>query len=112
MTIDENNATSIKLLWSPPPLWAVPGIIRYYNLSYRVLNISDSEITSLAHVETSYTIAGLTPYTLYEINISAFTVSTGPQYTLFVMTDEAGLYDNLAQWFSTTGNQLLQYVVV
>lgn len=72
---------------------AVPGIIRYYNLSYRLSNISDSDIISLTlnQDEKPYTISGLNPYSLYEVNISAFTVSTGPAYTIFVMTDEAGL---------------------
>ena len=92
MTIIAVNARSVHLRWSPPPLWTVPGIIRYYNLSYRLLNISNSEIITKAHDEMSYNIAELNPYSFYEINISAFTVSTGPQYTLFVMTDEAGLY--------------------
>ena len=92
MTIAKVNPRSIQIVWSPPPSWVVPGIIRHYNLSYRLLNISDSEIISVEHDETSYTIDGLTPCSFYEINISAFTVSTGPSYTLFVLTDETGLY--------------------
>lgn len=91
VTLVEVNGTSINFLWSPPPLSAVPGIIRFYNLSYRLLNISNSEITTLEHDETAYTIEGLNPYSFYEINISAFTVSTGPAYTLFVLTSETGL---------------------
>ena len=91
VTLVQVNGTSINLLWSPPSLSAVPGIIRFYNLSYRLLNISNSEIATLEHDETTYTIDGLSPYSFYEVNISAFTVSTGPAYTLFVLTSETGL---------------------
>lgn len=101
VTLLEVNGTSIKLLWSPPPLSAVPGIIRFYNLSYRLLNDSNLEITKLEHDETTYTIEGLNPYSFYEINISAFTVSTGPAFTLFVLTSEAGLCLLFAKFAST-----------
>ncbi|XP_028392900.1 uncharacterized protein LOC114517402 [Dendronephthya gigantea] len=89
VTIVELTASSIKLQWSPPEPSAVPGIIRFYNLTYRLLNTSDSEITSLTEDETSYTIVGLRAYSYYLINISAFTVSIGPTRSLYILTNEA-----------------------
>ena len=92
VTLVDVQARSIELLWSPPPAHAVPGILRFYNVSYRLLNVSNSEIEDLTREQTSYTINDLNPYSLYELNISAFTVASGPAYSVVVMTSEAGLY--------------------
>ena len=56
------------------------------------MNISDSETISLtlSGDDRSRTLSGLTPYSLYQVNISAFTVSTGPSHSVFVMTEQAG----------------------
>ena len=70
----------------------MPGILRYYNISYRVLNISDSEVVELTAPSnrTSYSIEGLTGLMLCEINITAFTIGAGPSQTIRVLTHEGG----------------------
>ena len=90
MTVENFNVTAIELGWLPPKESAVPGIVRYYNLSYRIMNDSRSEITTIS-VEGStltYTVAGLTGLTLVQFNISAFTVASGPVHTIMAMTEE------------------------
>ena len=70
----------------------MPGIIRYYNISYRVLNISDSEEVevSVPAGSTSYLIQDLTGLMLCEINVTAITVKAGPSKMINVLTNEGG----------------------
>ena len=70
----------------------MPGNLRYYNISYRVLNISDSEVVELSvpGSATSYSIDGLTGLMLCEINITAITIDSGPAHTLSAITLEGG----------------------
>ena len=92
VTVLNFNITAIELSWLPPNESAVPGIVRYYNLSYRIMNDSRSEITTIS-VESStltYTIADLTAFSLVQINITAFTVASGPVHTMMAMTEEGG----------------------
>ena len=70
----------------------MPGVLRYYNISYRVLNISDSEVVELSvpAATTTHLIDGLTGLLLCEINVTAYTVDVGPAQTIRVITDEGG----------------------
>ena len=78
--------------WLPPNESAVPGIIRNYIFSYRILNESSSGITSLTLKASTlkYVIDGLFALSWVQINISAFTVSSGPEQTIMALTDEGG----------------------
>ncbi|XP_028409028.1 uncharacterized protein LOC114531613 isoform X2 [Dendronephthya gigantea] len=84
------TTSSIQIKWFPPPKSAVPGILRYYNISYRVLNISDSEVVELSVPvsTTTHLIEGLTGLLLCEINVTAYTVDVGPVQTIRVITNE------------------------
>jgi hypothetical protein len=92
VTVENVDVNEIELSWSPPNVSAVPGILRYYNFSYRILNDSSSEMTShsLANTTLTYTVTNLLGLSLVQINISAFTVASGPVYTLMVLTEEGG----------------------
>ena len=84
------TTSSIQLEWQPPE--NVPGNLRYYNISYRVLNISDSEVVELSvpGSATSYSIDGLTGLMLCEINITAITIDAGPSQAIRAITPEGG----------------------
>ncbi len=86
------NVTDIELSWLPPNVSDTNGILRYYNLSYRVLNDSSSEIISLSLVNTTlrHVISNLLGLSLVQINISAFTIGSGPVQTIMVLTEEGG----------------------
>ena len=90
VSVTQITTSSIQLEWLPPP--DVPGIIRYYNISYRVLNISNSEEVevSVSSDSTSYLIQELTGLMLCEINVSAITVKPGPSEMIKVLTNEGG----------------------
>ena len=92
ITFVDVTTFSMKVLWSPPPAYSVPGIIRYYNLTYRVLNYSDFEIVSRSFPGnvTSYVLEGLTGLLQCEVNITAFTVRSGPMSTTIAFTAEGG----------------------
>ncbi len=73
----------------------MPGILRNYNITYRVLNVSDSKVIelSLSSSTTSYLIEDLTGLMLCEINITAITIGAGPTQTIRAITREGGRLD-------------------
>ena len=94
------TTSSILLEWQRPAV--VPGMLRYYNISYRVLNISDSEVVELSMPgsATSYLIDDLTGLMLCEINITAVTIDAGPVETVRAMTLEGRKFWYFKQGFS------------
>ncbi len=78
--------------WEPPPAISVPGIIRLYNVTYRNLNYTNENLTTLepGANDDSLVMENLHGLTLYEINITAITILPGPWRTLFVLTEEGG----------------------
>lgn len=84
--------STITVQWFPPPSDSVPGIIRWYNLTYRNLNGSDSNVKTLQFdaIVTSHKLENLAGLTLYEINVTAFTILPGPWSSTLAITDEGG----------------------
>ena len=83
------SSTSIRFLWSPPPLESQNGIIREYRI-----NITEAETRSIFIVTTATTslvVPSLHPHYTYHCQVTAHTVASGPYSTvLIVKTPEDG----------------------
>ena len=78
----------IFLDWSPPPPHSQNGVIREYRV-----NVTEVKTGMEFHFTTTATaifVPFLHPYYTYECVISAYTVATGPNAEVTVMTPEDG----------------------
>ena len=84
LTVAETEVANISLTWQPPLLEDRNGIIQGYIV--RVSSISGAPDTR--EITTAYmniTITSLTPYTVYEFVVSAYTaVGTGPSSNILL----------------------------
>lgn len=69
------NSRSIKVVWSPPPLFTLHGILQGYKIYYKPVRFDEDESDSNAVVssELEATITGLSKYTNYSLQVLAFT---------------------------------------
>ena len=86
------NATSINpyvisLLWEQPPPVHQNGIIQYY-IVY-VSETNTGRFWTFYSVDPSLLVSALHPYYVYECDVAAITVGTGPFATVTVQTNEA-----------------------
>ena len=92
LTVAETDVTNISLTWQPPLLEDRNGIIQGYIV--RVLSISGAPDTR--EITTTYmniTITSLTPYTVYECVVSAYTaVGTGPSSNILLARTQPTSY--------------------
>ncbi|OWF38939.1 Down syndrome cell adhesion molecule [Mizuhopecten yessoensis] len=69
------NSQAIKVIWSPPPLFTLHGILQGYRILYKPVRKDEDE--SDANIETSskleVTISNLQKYTNYSIQVLAYT---------------------------------------
>ncbi|XP_062570430.1 cell adhesion molecule DSCAM-like isoform X2 [Saccostrea cucullata] len=86
------NSRSIKVVWSPPPLFTLHGILQGYKIYYKPVRFDEDESDANAVVssELEATITGLSKYTNYSLQVLAFTrkgegVRCSP---LFVLTQQ------------------------
>ena len=89
------DGRSVEVVWSPPE--RPNGLIIFYNLIARNrAKPSDTVVTKVNDVETfNATMAGLTPYTRYDITITAFTSGgNGTSPSVNVTTLQAGWLSN------------------
>ena len=102
------NARSLSLSWEPPPPDSLNGIIRKYIINLTDLYTGESAIHK--SYNTSVKLCGLHPFTVYQVSVSAFTISAGP-YTeiLEAVTEEDGEFGILHCTFSVhSSKQFLQ----
>ena len=86
------NATSINpyvisLQWEQPPPVHRNGIIQYYIVYVSETNTGRS--WTFYSVDPSLLVSALHPYYVYECDIAAITVGTGPFAVVTVQTNEA-----------------------
>ena len=86
-------------LTQPLPLESRNGVIRGYYVLYKQSNRLGNNITVKGGDRRSYTIRSLEPYSLYVIEIQAFTRAGVSPKSKFkkVRTLEDGMYDSITQ---------------
>ena len=88
LTITETEVTNISLTWQFPPPDERNGVVLGFivRLSSVSLRTETREITT---VYTNITVTSLTPYTVYECVVSAYTsVGTGPPSSIILARTE------------------------
>ena len=77
-SVSENvySSTGVFIWWMPPPPPNTNGIIREYSVLLQ--NSRTGTVFSYTTVKTNINITNLSPYTVYNYNVSAITVSAGP----------------------------------
>ena len=84
VTVVETEVTNISLVWQPPLLEHRNGIIQGFVV--RISSISGAADTrQITTAYTNITVTSLTPYTVYECVVSAYTaVGTGPSSNIIL----------------------------
>ncbi len=81
LTVAGTGVTNVSLMWQQPLLTERNGIILGFVV--RLSRVSGRDTRELTTVSTNITIAPLTPYTLYECVVAAYTsVGTGPSSSI------------------------------
>ena len=76
MSESVQSSSGVFIQWASPPPPDVNGIIRSYTVN--LLNTRTGAVLSYSTTQTSINITNLSPYTQYQYNVSAVTVSEGP----------------------------------
>ena len=83
------DSTSLYFSWSAPPVDQQNGIVRRYDLM--LTELETGAVFRYSTAGTNFTAALLHPNYAYQIEISAFTIGTGPaSVPLVVLTPEDG----------------------
>lgn len=77
----------ISLWWDEPPFIHQNGIIQYYIV--HILEMQTGRFWTFYSVDSTLLVGGLHPYYVYECNVAAITVRTGPFATVTIRTKEA-----------------------
>ena len=81
------NPYVISLQWEPPPPVHQNGIIQYYIV--HVSETNTGRFWTFYSVDPSLLVSALHPYYLYEFDVAAITIGTGPFASVTVQTEEA-----------------------
>ena len=85
------DSTSLYLSWTAPPLDQQNGLIRRYDLI--LTELDTGAVFSFSTARTNFTATQLHPDYSYQIEVSAFTIGSGPRSPpLVLQTDEDGEY--------------------
>ena len=84
VTVTVESSTGVFIQWSPPPPPNINGIIREYSVVLE--NTRTGTVLSYSTIKTNINITNLDPYTVYNYNVSAITVSVGPFSTALSFT--------------------------
>ena len=87
LTVTGAGVTNVSLSWQQPLPEDRNGIILGFVV--RLSNVSGSDTRELTTAYTNITVAPLTPYTLYECVVAAYTsVGTGPSSSIIFARTE------------------------
>ena len=87
LTVTEIGITNISLTWQQPLPGDRNGIILGFVV--RLSTVSDRDTRELTTAYTNITVAPLTPYTLYECVVAAYTsIGTGPSSSIIFARTE------------------------
>ena len=87
LTIVETGVTNISLAWQQPLLEDRNGVIRGFIA--RLSSVPNRETIETPTVYTNITITSLTPYTVYECTVAAYTtVGSGPPSSIILARTE------------------------
>ena len=88
LTVVATGVTNISLSWQQPSQEEINGVILGY--SVRISRVSSTETREITTVYTNLTVTSLTPYTLYECLVSAYTaIGTGPSSAIILARTES-----------------------
>jgi len=91
------DSRGIRVTWSPPPADQWHGVLTGYRVLYAPADSdsdSDGSVASVPADDSSYTVRGLRPWTLYNIWVLAYTATgDGPRSDVIVVqTAEDGQF--------------------
>ena len=81
------SSTSLLISWGPPPDPDRNGIIRAYNISYRLTSQDDSVYSDRVTNETMIELQSLEKFRQYTVVVRPYTIGAGPETSVIVLTD-------------------------
>ena len=81
------SSTSLLISWGPPPGPDRNGIIRAYNISYRLTSQDDSVYSDRVTNETMIELQSLEKFRRYTVVVRPYTIGAGPETSVIVRTD-------------------------
>jgi len=85
------SSTSLLVAWEQPPEDQVNGILLGYKVTYSKYGEIDTRKQNDSVMLNFTTISGLDKFTVYQVNVSAFTrVGNGPEANVSASTDQDG----------------------
>lgn len=85
------SSTSLLVVWEQPPEDQVNGILLGYKVTYSKYGEIDTRKQNDSVMLNFTTISGLDKFTVYQVNVSAFTrVGNGPEANVSASTDQDG----------------------
>ena len=84
VNITDTSSTTLNVVWSPPAMVAIHGVIRAYNIRYRQVqctsngtNVTNWSTVTVNDTFTSVKLKNLTKWSCYEVQIRAATIKSG-----------------------------------
>ena len=85
------SSTSLLVAWGQLPEDQVNGILLGYKVTYSKYGEIDARKQNVSTMLNSIIISGLDKFTVYQVNVSAFTrVGNGPEAIVSASTDQDG----------------------